>query len=361
MLSNQLGHIILTQLSDNQLVVLPRFGGFVLEHIPAKLDELRNRIQPPGKTVLFNSKLVHNDGLLIATIAQTENINYSEADDWLTDAVSELRFRLENKETVVWEGLGSLRKTLLGQIQFEFSDGESLQAEGFGLKPLSLERVQKDNVDKIRKLVASDGPVATSVRTIPLKKVASYAAAAAVAGLMMWMPFQKGIFGNSQKLVHQLNPFNIKTEAVYTPRTFNEGWLNKGFEKKDVLADKFEQSYLTIYLTDDSYNPIIVHTDAIPTAEIITAKEIVTAKEEPVLELANAAPYRVIAATFKSKAEAADYVAKMIKRGFTAEYAGKDEFGYLVAYGSYNSLQDAKNMLASVRLSNKEARIIAGS
>ena len=51
----------------------------------------------------------------------------------------------------------------------------------------------------------------------------------------------------------------------------------------------------------------------------------------------------------------------MIKRGFSAEYAGTENSKHLVAYGTYASIDDAQKMLSSVSLSNKEARIVSGS
>ena|GEM_PF-956971 len=352
MLSNQLGHIINEQLRNQRLVVLPSFGGFVKDRISAELDELRNRIHPPKNTIIFNARLSHNDGLLIAAFAEENEVGYSTADKLLTDAISELRFRLNNGETVVWDGLGNLKKSVEGSIEFEAVATPRIQDEFFGLKPISLSKVEKDNVDKMRQLVAADGPVATTVRTLPIKRMATYAAAAVAVGFLAWIPIQNGALNNGKMLAHQLNPFAITTEASYSARQFDENWLNKGFEKEDALAAKYEQEYLSLYLAKNTDHPIVVKTDAIPSTEVDL--------EEGTWEIVeNAASYKVIAATFRTKNEAADYVAKMIKRGFGAEYAGQGESGHMVAYGSYSSIEDANKMLASVRLSNKEARIVS--
>lgn len=355
MLSNQLGHIISKQLREQPLVVVPGFGGFVKDQMSAELDELRNRIHPPKNTVAFNARLSHNDGLLIAALATENQIPYSKADNLLTDAISDLRFRLNNGETVVWEGLGSIKKSVEGSMAFEAAAIPQFQDEFFGLKPVSLNRIEKDNVDKVRELVAADGPVATKVRTLPIKRIATYAAAAVAVGFLMWIPIQNGALNNGKMLAHQLNPFAITTEASYSARQFDESWINKGFEREDALSAKYEKEYLSLYLAENAAKPIVVKTDAIPSTEV----ELEAEGNWEIVE--NATSYKVIAATFRTKNEAADYVAKMIKRGFGAEYAGNDNSGHLVAYGTYNSLADAKKMLASVSLSNKEARIVSGN
>jgi len=356
MLSNQLGHIITEQLREQPLVVLPSFGGFVKDQISAELDEMRNRIHPPKNTVVFNARLSHNDGLLIAAFAIENEVSYSAADKLLTDAISELRFRLNNGESVVWEGLGNLKKSFEGSIEFEATAVPELQDEFFGLKPVSLNRVEKDNVDKVRELVAADGPVVTKVRTLPIKRIASYAAAAVAVGFLLWMPIQNGALNNGKMLAHQFNPFPTNTEVSYSSRQFDEGWINKGFEREDALSAKHEKEYLSLYLAKNPAKPIVVKTDAIPSTEVGFEEEEPTSSIDE-----SASSFRVIAATFGTKNEAADYVAKMIKRGFGAEYAGRDNSGHLVAYGTYGSLTDAEKMLKSVSLSNKQARIVSGN
>jgi len=327
-----------------------------MDAFPAQLDELRNRIQPPSKIVLFNSKLVHNDGVLVAAIAQAEQLNYAAASTWLADAISELHFRLKNKETVILAGIGTMETLPGGQIIFSFNGDAVLKSDVFGLKPLSLQIAEKDNVDKVRRLVAADGPVATAARTVPLKRVARLAAAAAIIGLLMWIPFKNGINESGKMAVQQLNPFLLSTETTYTPRNFKNNWLSKGLETPNVFANKFGKEFLSISLSNNSLLRIVVKTDVVASTEIDTLQpeQIETKVERPT-------SYQVIAATFSSKIKATDHLVKMIKRGFSAQYVGKDSSGHHVAYGSYNSLADAEKMLSSVSLSNKQARIVLGN
>lgn len=359
MLTERLSHIITNQLRQEPIVVLPGFGGFVKDNLPAELNQLHNRISPPRKTIVFNAKLSHNDGMLLAAIAQELEIPYKEADTWLTDVIAEIRFLLANNGSLEMAGLGKLSLTTENSLEFEAVEVPEIQTEFFGLKPVAVSPVELDNMDKVKDLVAADGPVATTVRTLPIKKVVRYAAAAAAVGFLMWMPIQQGMVDNGKMLVHQLNPFSVSTEAAYQTREFNANWISKGFEQKDLLSDKFNHEYLSLQLTDGATNTIVVKTDAVPSKEVDSTIE---DPSEEVVEIDNSASeFKVIAATFKSKSEAADYVAKMIKRGFGAEYAGKDSQGHMVAYGTYDSLEDANKMLKSVSLSNKEARIVSGS
>ena len=352
MTTDRLGHIIIQLLADRTMVVLPGFGGFVKDHIGAELDALRNRVHPPRNTVIFNSKLSHNDGLLVASVASTLEISYAEADVRMTDAISELRFRLNNGEAVVWEDLGVLKRSVSGNIEFVAVARPAIQDEFFGLRPISLSKVEKDNLDRMRELVAADGPVATKVRTLPIKRVASYAAAAMAIGFLAWLPIQNGALNSGKMLAHQLNPFSMNTQMAYSSRQFDENWITKGFERKDLLAARYDKEYLDLLVSDNASNAIVVKTEAI-------ASE--ANAETDLQPSATATSFKVIAATFGSRSEASAHVSKMIDRGFNAEYAGQDANGHMVAYGSYDSMEDAKKMLASVSLSNKDARIVSGN
>jgi hypothetical protein len=356
MLTEHLGHIIIELLRDQHVAVLPGFGGFVTDHVGAELDSLRHRIQPPHRTVIFNAKLSHNDGLLVTTVATERGISYLEADTFVTDAISELRFRLDAGEQVLFEGLGTLRKSMEGRVEFIAVPVPDVLDDFYGLKTINLRPVEKDNVDRMRELVSADGPVATKVRTLPLKQIASYAAAAVAIGFFAWIPVQQGLFGTGTKWAHQLNPLALGVESTYHSRTFNENWLTKGYEQKDALADKFEKEYLELHLVNGSDHAIVVKTEAVPSAELNLneASEIASSPT-------TATRHMVIAATFGSKSDADAYVQKMTQRGFAAAYAGKDANGHMVAYGSYTNLEDAQKMLASVSLSNKEARIVSGT
>lgn len=356
MLSDQLGHIVINQLHEQPLVILPGFGGFVKDHTSADLDEMRNRIQPPRNTVIFNPRLSHNDGVLIEAFTKENEVSYMEADKLVTDAISELRFRLNNDETIVWEGLGIISQSFEKKIEFEAISNVKVQDDFFGLKPISLTPVERDNVDKVRELVAADGLVASKVRSLPIKRIASYAAAAVAVGFLIWMPIQTGTLSNGKMLAQQFNLLPTNTEASYSARQFDERWINKGFEREDAFSAKYEKEYLSLYLASNSAKPIVVKTDAVPSPEVRLEEEETIAT--PVNQ--NTSSFKVIAATFRTKNDATDYVAKMIRRGFSAEYAGKDNSGYLVAYGTYSSLADAEKMLSSVTLSNKEARIVSG-
>lgn len=350
--SDQLGHIICEQLREEPLAVLPGFGAFVRDRVGASLDEQRGRIEPPHHTVIFNVRLTHNDGLLMAAVAQKMELSYADADTWITEAITELRSRLSAGETVTLEGLGELSLSAEGAIGFKAVQTPNVQNLFFGLRPTSVQLVEKDNVDKVRELVGSDGSVVMKMRTLPLKRIASYAAAAVAVGFMMWIPIQRGGLPNSSSLVQELNPFAAVSETTYAPRSFDENWLPKGFETTRKRISSSDGNRMNLSLTEGTSKTVFIRNEATTNVEDVPLEHTPSS---------TTTSYKVIAATFATRSEAADRVAKMIKRGFAAEYAGQDAQGHMVAYGTYSSLEDAEATLRSVQLSNKEARIVSGN
>ncbi len=320
----QLGLIVQQLLQQHPMVILPGVGGFVVERVSAQLDTQRGRITPPSFTVLFNAQLSHNDGLLAQSIAAHWGFSLSEADNWLTDAIAELRFCFANNETVQWLGIGQLQQNWEGRIQFVPEEGGMVMPELFGLRPIQLTEI-RHKVDLTERTLEV-------VRTVPVKRIVSYAAAAMLAGVMIWLPFQEGAVSTGKQLAAEMGVMSWGAKSQYTPRTFSPTWELESVSESDKAT--LESS---------------------ATAEI--------SEEAPVLEQAPAVVYPtrfyVVAGSYATKTQADAYLTSLLNRGFEAEYAGEDANGtHLVAYGTYSTMNDASSMLASVSLSNKEARIV---
>ena len=77
-MKKSLEHYISELLYIEDCIIIPDFGGFIVNDKSATINEKSGEIAPPSKTILFNSQLVNNDGLLINHIAKEENISHKE-------------------------------------------------------------------------------------------------------------------------------------------------------------------------------------------------------------------------------------------------------------------------------------------
>lgn len=315
----QLGHIVNGLLTSHSAVIIPGFGGLILERVPAQLDPQRGHISPPSDVLMFNARLQHNDGLVMQAVAEKWDFPLSEADSWLTDAITELRFVLNGGGRVEWPSVGTFSRNVEGRIHFVAAGDRATAPDAFGLRPLQLTEVQRSSDLRIRTIDAA--------RALPAKRIVGYAAAAMAVGLLAWLPFQQGVVDGGKQLVAEMGLMNLQTQATYTPRAFAPLWssaLSTSVVQEEVPVD------VSLVNEEGGHTSMVTY----PTQ------------------------FHVVAATFGSRSEAEALQNKLEDRGFAAQLAGTDADGqHIVSYGLYDGLHNAESMLASVRLSNSKARI----
>jgi hypothetical protein len=96
---------IIALLDINLRVIIPEFGAFIIR-------------QNEPKVVVFNEFLRYDDGLLIDYIAKIEGIEKEIAGQRIADFVEEATKVLDNGDTFIIKGLGSLIKDSSGKITF---------------------------------------------------------------------------------------------------------------------------------------------------------------------------------------------------------------------------------------------------
>ena len=62
-------------LYDNECVIVADFGAFITQRHSAVIDYTNNRFTPPYKEIIFNNKLVADDGLLVDFISKKREHN----------------------------------------------------------------------------------------------------------------------------------------------------------------------------------------------------------------------------------------------------------------------------------------------
>ncbi|MDA3929628.1 MAG: SPOR domain-containing protein [Prolixibacteraceae bacterium] len=95
-------------LKFHECVVIPEFGAFISNYRSAHFDGIRNVFTPPGKEVIFNSKINKNDGLLINYIVDVEKITYHQAQLSVLNFVDHLNATLNNGDQIDLETIGTL-------------------------------------------------------------------------------------------------------------------------------------------------------------------------------------------------------------------------------------------------------------
>ena len=144
-------------LSVHDCVIIPGFGGFVLQVTPTWYNAEAHRFEPLHKELVFNETLQHNDGLLIESYRQSEATDYRSAYQLVQADVAELKALLERDGQVEMAPIGVFRRGEEGQLIFEASrDTDWLNASMFGLPAFTIEPLAEElpipmNVEQMEK------------------------------------------------------------------------------------------------------------------------------------------------------------------------------------------------------------------
>jgi hypothetical protein len=103
----------------NDCVIIPDFGGFVLQNHPAVYVAGEHTLYPPHKEIVFNPALKHNDGLLSESYMQTFGLTFKDAQQALKKDIEELKTELEKRKTLSLGSTGSFRKGAEGELLFQ--------------------------------------------------------------------------------------------------------------------------------------------------------------------------------------------------------------------------------------------------
>jgi len=115
-----------------ECVIVPNFGGFITNTIPAKVNHYTHTFDAPSKRVTFNIHLQNNDGLLANYIAGSENISYSKAIRYIDKEVSDWKSLIQ-KEELELVNIGSFNLNKKGHYIFDPSQSINYLSSSFGL------------------------------------------------------------------------------------------------------------------------------------------------------------------------------------------------------------------------------------
>jgi nucleoid DNA-binding protein len=147
---------IIELLHNNDCVILPGFGAFVLKSKAASIRA--NEFIPPAKYVSFNSMLKENDGLLVKYISEIRKISYKKALIILEDEVNSLNKKLSKDLLVEIPSFGIFELKNESTLYFNPDLSVNYDSSSFGLKSFLKEPMLKI----IKKESSKESPTVTN-------------------------------------------------------------------------------------------------------------------------------------------------------------------------------------------------------
>ncbi len=291
---------IYLSLFESDYVVLPNFGGFVLNYQPAKINPLTHQISPPSKAIAFNSMLKTNDGFLVQTISREEGISMLEAEIILKDFIQTLQFKLSEHKHFILNQLGIFKINTEGSLVFEAEVNLNFMKQTFLYKKITLQPnfddfslQNKENQHTItstfNKNVSMANPIPRRPAPSPIRKSQPKPLAAKTSSasgeksnmipLIMFLMFLCSTFATyivlynqndvSQGSLNPMNWYNAKNQLIPESSEQNLG-ISENLESKNVNTETTNEMEETEVVSDSPE----------PAKELSTAKIEKNAKED---------------------------------------------------------------------------------
>lgn len=301
-------------LFGHDCVIVPGFGAFLGNYKPAHLDNTSSIFFPPVKQISFNRNLIHNDGLLIGRISESQKINYAEARNSVDEFVNEIKRRLSKGEKVVFVNIGSFVNDNEGNLQFEPDRDANYHLDSYGLTSFQVTPLEKYDVrEKVMRFKDKDPVRQVSVR----KNLWRAAVIIPLLAAMVVIPLTTDIFKTKVQRT-SLNPL-----------------ANIEFENNKQAVDKAQPT--------DSVSihgqQLVAEKPVIPETPVQVKAEVAVAVKEV---------YCIIAGSFKSESNASVLLKKLETEGFKPELMNGPDGFVRVSLGKYSGISETVRMKDSI-------------
>ena len=332
-------------LFEHDCVIIPGFGGFVANYLPARLDESNNRIFPPSKHLLFNKSLINNDGLLAHRISAEEGVSYEEALEKLAEYTRLISKTISNEKRLEFPNIGLL---FIKENTYQFkSTGNNFLMSSFGLPVL--DAVPFANEDPIKE-EKEETPVINlqEYQNKKSKRKFKYWWVAAVlvpiVFYSVWIPMKTNLFKSSGEFHYSdLNPFSFRKDRVYEYNSLVSCVEFNSIEEKvisEVIITSSTNDQYGEYQLDDSeiYLTVKLHENNITEIE----STYVDVEEETTINNSSNKKYFLIGGCFKKQNNATNFTKKLRSMGYEALELDIKNGLHRIAISGYPTRKKAK-------------------
>lgn len=207
----ELFDLIYGLLNNHTCVIVPDFGGFVVNDKAAEIHAEDNSFFPPMKEVIFNQLLTHNDGLLAQEIMRRKGISFEEANREIGETVNQIQQVLSSDGSLEVSDWGVFRQE--GQV-LSFTQKRSfvVDKEAFGLSEFYFPELLIKEETKTQEVKRHRSTISSLLM----------GTAAAVVCLMVFQPLQNETETNPLMLQQSsLLLASLQTEVESQTKTIN--------------------------------------------------------------------------------------------------------------------------------------------
>lgn len=167
-------------------VIVPKFGGFVLQAVSSVYNRTDHLFNPQRKEIVFNITLQHNDGLLSESYMQMYDVNYRKAQLMLEEDVDDMKAALQEEKELSLGVLGSFSLGMEGQVIFHPGDSNSFNIVSYGLMPFNFPQLKPALAER-EEVALLTGRKKKDVLYIPINRKFLRVAAASAAAIALFL------------------------------------------------------------------------------------------------------------------------------------------------------------------------------
>ena len=302
-------------LAEQDCVIVPGFGGFITNYIPAGINPVTHVFTPPSRQVAFNARLRNNDGILANHLVRSLDITYAEAVAAIEKLSVEWVNILNKGEKVIIQGIGLIFSDKENNLQFIPESNINLLDDAFGLTSFSslpiqkLGTLQKSSEKRIRTNAVS------SARKLP-SSLKWAVVLLPLAALSFWSAFNTNKVTNLYHNVASVIPSPAESSSTKTATPF------------------------AVNIPAAENNAEVIVPETVKEAEVIATPEAVKVENN----------YFIIAGAFGVKENADKLVESLKAKGYDASIAGQNRNGlFRVSIEGFSEMEIALQKTEEMR------------
>lgn len=135
-MKNAFVHIVKEILTRDQFVTLPGLGSFIVKELSPTINPINGEIKPRHSSIVFNSRIIEDDGILSSQYKSLFHISFKEAQETIKKEIQLLKKQLTEKKYFAFNPLGNFFFNENSGIFFVPRAQNNINTQSFGLKPL---------------------------------------------------------------------------------------------------------------------------------------------------------------------------------------------------------------------------------
>ncbi|MDH6358792.1 SPOR domain-containing protein [Parabacteroides sp. PF5-9] len=322
-------------------VIIPSFGGFVLQSVSGEYNADEHSFTPMWKEVVFNTALQHNDGLLTESYMQVYGVDFQKACRMLEEDVHELKSVLKHYRKATFGTVGSFTVGTEKQIIFQPNKNESFDINNYGLSTFTLPCLIVAPEEKETHAF----PAKTHKRErlhIPINRrfIQTAVASAAAIGLFLLVstPVKEV---NQSAYTASFIPSEIISSTVSTPEP--EPVIDL---PEEVVSEEME------VVSENTLDAVAVETEKPATTFTPVEENTNTVVEIAQPEAPKPLMYHVVIASFPSEKQAKQFINQADRNRFhTIDMIYRDK-KYRIYADKFDNRQEAETYIEQLRLNS---------